>query len=47
MREMERYAGVYLLAPNVSLMKKLALLIAWKMPGLGWILVKVLGGVVL
>ena len=47
MREMERYAGVYLLAPNVSLMKKLALLIAWKMPGLGWILVKVLGRVVL
>lgn len=46
-REMKRYAGIYLSAPNVSLFKKLVLLIVWKQPELGRILVKLMGGIVL
>lgn len=46
MREMERYADIFMDAPNVPLYKKSAMWMARKHPGMGWILAKTLGRLV-
>lgn len=47
MRELERYADIYMKAPNVLPHRKLAMWIVRKRPNLGWLLAKTVGRVIL
>lgn len=47
MRELERYADIYMKAPNVPPHRKLAMWMARKHPKLGWLLAKTVGRVIL
>lgn len=47
MRELERYAEIYMKAPNVMPHRKLAMWIVRNHPNLGWFLAKTIGSVIL
>lgn len=47
MRELERYADIYMKAPNVLPHRKLAMWIVRKHPKLGWLLAKTVGRIIL
>ena len=46
MQELERYADIYMSAPNVALYKKAAMWVARKHQGIGWLLAKTVGRLV-
>lgn len=43
MRELERYADIFMKAPNVAIYKKIAMWMVRRHPGIGWILAKTIG----
>ena len=47
MEELERYADIFMSAPNVSLYKKAAMWIVRKHPSIGWVLANTLGRLII
>ena len=46
MQELERYADIYMSAPNVALYRKIAMWVVRKHQGIGWLLAKTVGKLV-